>query len=771
MERDGVGRATRTTARLALSAVLVVALVLGTGATSVFAGWESTLPILRVSVASDGTQGMRGARSPDISSDGSYVVFQTGSELDALDTNGYRDVYVYDTATAETMLVSVNEDGDAAGNGNSAGSDDYDQDQAISGNGQYVAFSSWATDLVPSDTNGKRDVFVRDLQSQVTTLVSIESDGDQGGNGARSPSLTDDGGVVVFQTRSALVAGDTNGDRDIYWHDMQTGETKLVSWDKDGNAANGNSEWPQISGDGRYVAFHSWASDLVENDTNGDRDIFVRDLQTDTTMRVSVASDGTEADDYSQRPSISMDGRYVAFDSRAENLTPGVQLGGDRNVFVHDMQTSETMLVSTPRSGGMEANRGSKAPDLSADGRFVAFMSGLDLVADDTNDVTDVYVYDMMNGSYQLASRDEDGAIVDSRNGTHDHPAITGDGTWVAFDSYDSNLVSGDSNGKRDVFLRQLTPILPEGSVRWAGATRYDTAIAVSEGTFPRGADTVVIATGDNWPDALCGSALAGVVDGPILLTPTAALPQSVKDEIDRLGAENAYILGGTGVVSAAVETELEGMLDGFVNRLAGMNRYTTSKAIADTIVQLKGGTMWSGPVIVTTGENFADALAGAPLAAGLDWPVLLANPVTGDVYMPKGMDRAVILGGTGAVPMSVEMALKNSPLSNQDVVRLGGATRYETAAMTADYGVDNGLLWNGVGIATGENFPDGLTGGASAGLNRTVILLTPTASLAPAASTMLTDNKDDIMTVQFFGGPGAVSTTVENQVKSILGM
>jgi putative cell wall-binding protein len=212
-------------------------------------------------------------------------------------------------------------------------------------------------------------------------------------------------------------------------------------------------------------------------------------------------------------------------------------------------------------------------------------------------------------------------------------------------------------------------------------------------------------------------------------------------------------------------------MLDGFVNRLAGMNRYTTSKVVADTVIKLTGGPNWRGPVIVTTGENFADALAGAPLGAGLDWPVLLANPITGDVYMPSGMSRAVILGGTGAVPASTEAMLKATELSNSDVVRLGGATRYETAALTAEYGVDNGLLWNGVGIATGENFPDGLTGGASAGLNRTVMLLTPTASLAPAAATALTDNKDDIMTVQFFGGPGAVSTTVENQVKSILGM
>jgi len=138
---------------------------------------------------------------------------------------------------------------------------------------------------------------------------------------------------------------------------------------------------------------------------------------------------------------------------------------------------------------------------------------------------------------------------------------------------------------------------------------------------------------------------------------------------------------------------------------------------------------------------------------------------------MPDGMSRAVILGGTGAVPMTVEMAIKNGPLSNEDVVRLGGATRYETAAMTAAYGVDNGLLWDGVGLATGENFPDGLTGGASVGLNRSVMLLTPTASLAPASAMKLTDNKDDIMTVQFFGGPGAVSPAVENQVKSILGM
>jgi putative cell wall-binding protein/Tol biopolymer transport system component len=761
----------RLASRLLLTSVIVAALVIAPYVGAANATWQSFVDRELVSVDSAGNQGDRGAAEPAVSMDGRYVAFRARAELADIDNDDERAIYLRDTVDDTTVLVSVNEDGDAGGNGHS-------YDPAVSADGRYVAFESNASDLVATDGNSDRDIFVRDMQTGTTTLVSVNDAGtDSGNSDSYDAAISADGRYVAFESdASDLVPSDPNGSTtDIFIRDMQTGTTTLVSWDKDGNASNNDSEDPSLCMSGRFVAFESSASDLVENDTNNEWDVFLVDTQTNTTTRVSVASDGTQGDDGSFNASVSAGGLHVAFDSYANNLSAAdtnADDDGDRDVFVRDTQAGTTTLITpTPEGAGQRGSRLTSRRALSLDGNYLAFISGEGHVPEDTNSEQDFYVADLMSGEVMLINDDEPDRDGWAEN--REEPCtvtLAGDGLAVAFDTWDDDVVPSDTNGRRDVFIWQLAPRLPAGDFRWAGATRYDTAIAVSEGTFPRGADTVVIATGDNWPDALCGSALAGAVDGPILLTPTAALPQSVKDEIDRLGAENAYILGGTGVVSAAVETELEGMLDGFVNRLAGMNRYTTSQRVADRVITLYGSA-WNGGALVTTGENFADALAGAPLAAGVGWPVVLANPTTGDVYMPEGMSAAVILGGTGAVPMSVEMTLKNSPLSNQDVIRLGGATRYETAAMAAEFGVDNGLLWNGVGIATGENFPDGLTGGASLGLNRTVMLLTPTASLAPAAATKLTDNADDIMTVQFFGGPGAVSTTVENQVKSILGM
>jgi putative cell wall-binding protein len=277
-----------------------------------------------------------------------------------------------------------------------------------------------------------------------------------------------------------------------------------------------------------------------------------------------------------------------------------------------------------------------------------------------------------------------------------------------------------------------------------------------------------VIATGENWPDALGGSALAGAVRGPILLTETSALPSAVKAEIKRLGAKDAYIVGGYGAVSAAVESELEGALPGMVKRLAGADRYGTSKAVANEVITILGG-YYDGTAIVATGMDYPDAMAAAPLASGLGWPILLANPATGAVYVPAATDSAVIAGGAKAVTSATESGLKTK-LGAANVVRKGGSTRYQTAAMIAEHGAMSGLMWNGVGIATGQAFPDALAGGAALGQMQAVMLLTPTASLDPYAQAMLDDHKAHIDAIHFLGGTAAVSPAVEAEVKQVLG-
>ena len=289
----------------------------------------STGVTTRVSVKSDGEQGNSTSGSPSISADGRYVAFNSyASNLVSGDTNGECDVFIYDRQTGETIRVSVVSDG-GQGNGDS-------RYPAISADGRYVAFESYASNLAGGDTNGKGDIFVHDRQTGETTRVSVTSNGEQGNSTSYEASISADGRYVVFESSANnLVSGDTNGTTDVFVHDRQTGETTRVSVASDGGQGNGGSYSPSISADGYHAAFYSVASNLVGGDTNDMVDVFVHDRQTGEITRVSVASNGSEGDGSSYRPSISAAGRYVAFESEASNL-----VSGDTNdmydVFVHD---------------------------------------------------------------------------------------------------------------------------------------------------------------------------------------------------------------------------------------------------------------------------------------------------------------------------------------------------------------------------------------------------------------------------------------------------
>ncbi len=209
-----------------------------------------------------------------------------------------------------------------------------------------MAFESNASNLVSGDTNGRPDVFVHDRQTGATERVSMASDGTQGNSDSGSPALSTDGRYVVFRSWATnLVPNDTNNMGDVFVHDRQTGETTLVSVASDGTQANRHSYSRSITFDGRYVVFYSDADNLVPGDTNGTWDVFVHDRQTGTTERVSVASDGTQPNNFSNDPAITDDGRYVAFRSDASNLAPG-DTNGYEDIFVKDLWT-ETFLPLT----------------------------------------------------------------------------------------------------------------------------------------------------------------------------------------------------------------------------------------------------------------------------------------------------------------------------------------------------------------------------------------------------------------------------------------
>lgn len=349
---------------------------------------------------------------------------------------------------------------------------------------------------------------------------------------------------------------------------------------------------------------------------------------------------------------------------------------------------------------------------------------------------------------------------------------VSGEG-WHTVQYYSEDNL-GQAEAVRSIDF-EILPLDSFEAVPVSGATRIDTAIAAAESAFPEGAGTVVVATAYNWPDALGGAALAGALDGPILLTSPSDLPATVASAITGLGAGKAVILGGTAAVGTPVETELKALLGaGNVSRVAGSDRYRTAEAIAAETVKLLGAG-YDGMALVSTGGNFPDALAASPLAAAKSWPIFLVDktkPLSATTLAQMqgdGVTDVAILGGTAVVPSGIEDSLK-AAFGTMRVDRLAGADRYETGCIVADYGVENaGLFWNRVALATGQNFPDALAGGVLQGRDGSVMLLTPSASLDPFVSAKLTAKKSQITEVKYLGGLNAVSQTVRDAVANII--
>ncbi len=317
---------------------------------------------------------------------------------------------------------------------------------SLSADGRYVAYHSFAPDLVPGDTNDQADIFVYDRQTGAIERVSVATDGTEavGGN-SFSPVMSGDGRYVVFQSMATnLVADDTNGVWDVFLHDRQTGATTRVSRDEAGNGLSDPSYQPTISEDGRYIAFVSDSDSLVSGQEFDGADVFVYDRESDHMELLNGAANGE-----STSPAISADGRYVVFQSRASNLVDG-DTNGRWDVFATDRESGATERISVSNSGS-EGNATSMYPAISADGRTVAFMSIADnLVPGDTNQTWDVFVHDRETGMTELVSVASDGRQGDFASL---FPALSADGRYVAFASDATTLVPGDTNGVRDFFI------------------------------------------------------------------------------------------------------------------------------------------------------------------------------------------------------------------------------------------------------------------------------------------------------------------------------
>jgi hypothetical protein len=420
---------------------------------------------VRISLSSSGAQpnNISGRSSrPAVNTNGQVVAFDSiANNLVANDTNHEDDVFVRDRTTGKTTRVSVSSSG-KQGNGASSR-------PSVSGNGNLVAFDSGASNLVPDDTNHVSDVFVHNRASGETILVSRGLNSAIGNGSSFGPVVSQNGRYVVFPSDATNLVSEpvTPFDRQIYLRDLQTGRMELESLTTEGEAAGGGAFGPSVSADGRYVAYASISPNIVAGDTNDAFDIFVRDRVLGTTVRASVSSSGAQSEGGSSAfTSISGDGRYVAFSSTATNLVPG-DTNDTTDIFVHDLQTGATERVNVG-PGGVQANRESDGPgfrggtsfgpSISADGRYVTFDSiASNLVADDTNtcefvggpsfpepgECPDIFVRDRTLDVTTRVSVDSAGAQA---NDASTDPSISFDGRSVVFFTAASNLVAGDTN-------------------------------------------------------------------------------------------------------------------------------------------------------------------------------------------------------------------------------------------------------------------------------------------------------------------------------------
>jgi Tol biopolymer transport system component len=476
---------------VAVGAVLVLAG--GAGGAGDAASAASGPSLVRIASASEGASQLK------LSPDGKYAVFVSAQPLTSAATNNYQQVYLRNLQTGATTLISVGPDGQA-GNANSSGGQF--AGAAISADDRYVAFTSAASNLVPGGTSGGvNNVFVRDLAAGTTSLVSVHLAGVTGNNGAYGsggPVISADGQYVAFSSdASDLVPNDPHQpNMDVFLRDMSTGTTTQVTttgtygpamYGYTGSFANA------ITPDGQYVLFTSNASGLVPGYGGGAHDVYLWQQGTSTPKLVSLGIDGrssrtgTPDANGSLGTAISADGRYAAFDSDAVNMVAG-NTYNNTNVYVRDLLTSTTMLVSAEPGGSPPPDGSSNQSSMSADGRYVAFESTSQLLGPTVPSTPAYHIYlrDLQSGTISLADVSAAGQVGNGSSPMPAYPSLSADGQSVAFTSNATNLLPGSAVGD---WLLSAAAAAPPTAPAVTG---------ISPASGPAAGGTAVTVTGSN---------------------------------------------------------------------------------------------------------------------------------------------------------------------------------------------------------------------------------------------------------------------------------
>lgn len=445
--------------RIVTLAALLMALALLSGvvAAQLDSGQRQFATIERVNMSTQLAQSANG-QFPSINANGRYVVFWSDdNRLIPNDNNRTGDIFLRDRQLGETVRVSI-------GNGNVESNDLTFPENDISDDGTLIVYASNATNLVQGDTNGHTDVFVFNRSQGAVTRASVTFDNQQANGPSFRPVISGNGRFVAFRSQATnIVPNDSNGQADIFLFDRvaapgsQLSRINVSSAGVQSNAEDIADRFA-ISADGNRIVFASRATNLVPGDTNGFTDIFLRDRTTNTTRRINIGLNGAQANGNSSNPTISSNGRYIAFRSEASNLVPG-DTNNRADIFLYDINDSTMTRVSVARDGA-QGNDSSDWPSLNNNGRFISFWSAAsNLVPGDVNNTGDIFVHDRVTGVTTRVNIALNGAQANGQTALIH--SISGDAAFIAFESNANNLVANDTNNSNDIFVARGGPNNP----------------------------------------------------------------------------------------------------------------------------------------------------------------------------------------------------------------------------------------------------------------------------------------------------------------------